>query len=47
MPAVRAHDRELAAIAATAPEEATGVSDQIIDAVIARSIPPCVRQVAA
>jgi len=31
-------DRQLAAIATPAPEEATGMSDQIIDAVMARSI---------
>ena len=33
-----ADDCQLAAIAAPAPEEATGLSDQIIDAVMARSI---------
>ena len=33
-----AHDRELAAIAAPAPKEALGMQDQIIDAVMARSI---------
>jgi hypothetical protein len=35
---VRADDCELAAIAAPAPEEATGMPDQIIDAVMAHSI---------
>ena len=35
---MRAHDRELAALATSAPEEATGMPDQIIDAVMARSI---------
>jgi hypothetical protein len=35
---VRADDRQLAAIAAPAAEEATGLSEQIIDAVMARSI---------
>jgi hypothetical protein len=36
---MRAHDRQLAAFAA-APEEATGLLNQIIDAVMARSIQP-------
>jgi hypothetical protein len=38
--ALRAHDRELAAIATPAPKEgeATGMPNQIIDAVMARSI---------
>ena len=35
---MRAHDRQLAAIAAPAPKEALGIQDQIIDAVMARSI---------
>jgi hypothetical protein len=35
---VRADDRQLAAIAAPAPKEATGMPDQIIDAVMTRSI---------
>ena len=35
---MRAHDRQLAAIAAPAAEEATGMPDQIIEAVMARSI---------
>jgi len=35
---VRAHDSQLAAVVAPAPEEATGMPDQIIDAVTARSI---------
>jgi hypothetical protein len=35
---VRAHDRRLATVAAPAPKEATSVPDQIIDAVMARSV---------
>ena len=35
---MRAHDSQLAAVVAPAPEEATGMPDQIIDAVTARSI---------
>ncbi|MFL5289486.1 MAG: hypothetical protein ACJ8AW_53150 [Rhodopila sp.] len=35
---MRADDRQLEAIAAPAPEEATGQSDQIIASVMARSI---------
>jgi hypothetical protein len=35
---VRAHDRELAAIAAPASEEATSMQNQVIDAVMARCI---------
>jgi hypothetical protein len=37
-PVVRAHDRELAAIAAPASEEATSMQNQVIDAVMARCI---------
>jgi hypothetical protein len=39
-PAVRANDCELAAIAASARKEATGMPDQIIDTVTAHSIYP-------
>ena len=35
---MRAHDSQLAAVAAPAPEEATGMPDQIIDAIMACSI---------
>ena len=35
---MRAHNRQLAAIAAPAPKEATSMPDQVIDAVMARSI---------
>jgi hypothetical protein len=34
-----AHNRELTATSATAPEEAMGMQDQIIDAVMDRAIP--------
>ena len=35
---MRGHDRQPAALAAPSPKEATGMPDQIIDAVMARSI---------